>query len=375
MKTQGYGSGSLVERSPGVWRMRVYQRESGRQIQKTHRGTETTARRALAKLVADVDAGRFNQSTATVRELLEHWMDHLGPIRKPSTLVGYRRKIDHDINPAIGHIHISKLTARDLDRFYSEKLSDGLSSATVRQLHAILAAALHTAVRWDWLPSNPADKASPPVARSPQMAIPSVEEVSALYQAAREQDPVLGTAVALAALTGARRGELCALRWGDVDLGIGMLTIARSISVIDHVVHFGDTKTHARRDIALDDAGIAVLRERWEMMTRLAREADSPLVEDPFVLSYNANGARPLNPDTLTHKFGKLAKSIGVDAHLHSLRHFSVATLIAAGVDVRTVADRHGHRQATMTLDRYAHVLPARDRAVASILGAAIRPA
>jgi len=56
----------------------------------------------------------------------------------------------------------------------------------------------------------------------------------------------------------------------------------------------------------------------------------------------------------------------------HDLRHFSVTTLIAAGVDVRTVAERHGHARATMTLDRYAHALPERDREAAGVLGASL---
>jgi integrase len=126
-------------------------------------------------------------------------------------------------------------------------------------------------------------------------------------------------------------------------------------------------------------------------MKELAAEAESPLVEDPFVLSFNANGARPVNPDTLSHRFNSLCRGleraaakrrkINVSAlstaerwpfRLHDLRHFSVTTLIAAGVDVRTVAERHGHAQATMTLNRYAHALPERDRLAAGVLGRAL---
>jgi integrase len=128
-------------------------------------------------------------------------------------------------------------------------------------------------------------------------------------------------------------------------------------------------------------------------MEDLAIRAESPLVTDPFVLSYNANGAIPANPDTFTHRFGALCDTMEEPAlkrlrkkhpkakqadlapkdqwpyRFHDLRHFSVTTLIAAGVDVRTVAERHGHARATMTLDRYAHALPERDRAAAALLG------
>jgi integrase len=131
-------------------------------------------------------------------------------------------------------------------------------------------------------------------------------------------------------------------------------------------------------------------------MLDLSERAESPLIPDPFVLSYNANGALSVNPDTFTHGFGKLCVVMELPAlkrlrktkpkakrtdlapgqqwpfRFHDLRHFSVTTLIAAGVDVRTVADRHGHARATMTLDRYAHALPERDRAAAGVLGATL---
>jgi integrase len=199
--------------------------------------------------------------------------------------------------------------------------------------------------------------------------------------------------VALAALTGARRGELVALRWSDIDLDAGTVRIARSLTVAGGEHHVGSTKTHASRVLALDPAAVAVLKHRWAEMEDLAIRAESPLVTDPFVLSYNANGAIPANPDTFTHRFAALCDAMEEPAlkrlwkkhprakradlatkdrwpyRFHDLRHFSVTTLIAAGVDVRTVAERHGHARATMTLDRYAHALPERDRAAAALLG------
>jgi integrase len=197
--------------------------------------------------------------------------------------------------------------------------------------------------------------------------------------------------VALAALTGLRRGELLALRWSDVDLTVGSVKVERAITVIDGTTHIGPTKTHQVRRVTLDEVGIEVLQKRWDYMVELSERAESPLVDDPYLLSPNANGARPLNPDTLTHRFSALcrilegpakkrAKNEGKELkaserwpfRLHDLRHFSVTTLIAAGVDVRTVSERHGHAQATMTLNRYAHALPERDRAAAGILGRAL---
>lgn len=364
----------MVERGDGsgVWRLRVYVRETERQVQRTFKGTSTEAAKALAKFVAEVEQGRFDHTKASVGELLDKWIAQIEPTRRPLTLVNYRRKIEHDIRPALGDARLAKLRADRLDRFYGEQLARGMSTTTVRQQHAILSAALHQAVNWGWIDANPAEKASPPGVRTSKMVVPDFDQIDKLYRAARDYDPVLGTAVALAALSGARRGELAALRWSDVDLVAGRISLSRAISVVGGVTYEGRTKTHQARTIALDEAAVAVLRDRWEFIVDLSERAESPLVLDPFVLSYQAHGGTPVNPDTITHRFATIAKSVGIDCHLRSLRHFSVTTLIAAGVDIRTVAERHGHAQATMTLNRYAHALPERDRFAAGVLGRAI---
>jgi len=228
------------------------------------------------------------------------------------------------------------------------------------------------------------------------MKVPTPAQVSALIKAAEDSDRVLSTAVALAALTGARRGELVALKWSDVDLMNGRVNIARSLTVTRGERHMGPTKSRASRDLALDPIGVKLLNSRWAYMADLSDRTKLPLVSDPYVLSYRADGAVPANPDTLTHGFRNLCEAMEQPAldklretvpgakrtdlapgelwayRFHDLRHFSVTTLIAAGVDVRTVADRHGHANATMTLNRYAHALPERDREAAGLLGAAL---
>jgi len=310
----------------------------------------------------------------------------------------YRRKIDHRIRPVLGNVRLNKLRADRLDATYRRWLDDGLSASTVHHLHAIVSAALNQAVKWGWISRSPATQASPPPLRSKPIMVPTPEQLNALHRAAEDTDIVFATAVALAALTGARRGELCALRWSDVDLAAERVRIERSLTVVRGTTHIGPTKTHAARDVALDGIGVGVLKDRWANMQDLSERAGSPMVADPYVLSYNANGGRPVGPDTLTHRFTALCQRMEAPAlkrlrrkqpkanredlppqqqwpfRFHDLRHFSVTTLIAAGVDVRTVAERHGHAQATMTLNRYAHALPERDREAAVVLGRALAP-
>ncbi len=117
-------------------------------------------------------------------------------------------------------------------------------------------------MKWGWLASNPAERASPPGLTRHAATTPSTEAVQRLVLAAQEEDPVLVGAVVLAAVTGARRGELCALRWSDVDWQRRTLTVARSLTVIRQQANEGPTKTHQRRDIAIDDTLGAFISQR-----------------------------------------------------------------------------------------------------------------
>lgn len=394
----------MVERpvGSGIWRLRVYvgrDPASGNPIQKqrTFKGSERAAGKALAKFVTEMtDESALDSDKSTVDEILEKWLEHreaIGKVR-PKSAYEYRRKIEYRISPELGKTRITALTPKMLDNFYAECLTNKLSPSTVRIYHSILSAALGQAVKWNLLRENPAAKASPPTAKSPTMKVPTPAQLSLLVQTAEKEDPVLAAAIALAALTGARRGELVALRWSDIDLEEGSVQIARGVTVVNKVAIEGPTKTHQARRVALDDIGIETLRRHWLFVARRSQEAASPLVDDPYVLSYQAHSGIRVNGDTLTHRFGSLCERVERKAleeakkagrnpapddrfpfHFHELRHFSVTTLLAAGVDVRTVAERHGHAQATMTLNRYAHALPERDRVAAGILGRALTSA
>jgi integrase len=142
------------------------------------------------------------------------------------------------------------------------------------------------------------------------MVVPTPEQLTKLVSTAEKFDPLLASAIGVAALTGMRRGELVALRWSDIDLIKGRVKVSKSLTVAGGEQHIGPTKTHASRELALDPVCVRVLKFRWAYAVELAESADSPLDDDPYVLSYNANGALPVNPDTLTHRFGSLCRKM-----------------------------------------------------------------
>jgi integrase len=390
------GTGTMRERPEGSghWQLRVFAGTDlatgrPRQLTKTFTGNAAAAQRALRSFVADVAAGATDQTKVTVGQLLDLWLEQITPTRAPKTVHEYRRWIDTRIRPTLGDIPITRLEPARLDAQYGAWLADGLSQSSVHHLHAILSTALTKAEKWGWVERAPTRRASPPPLRAKEITAPTPEQLNALI--AEASDPVLAVAIALAALTGCRRGELSALRWSDVDLTVGRLHVRRSVSAVNGELHEGPTKTHASRRVALDEIGVGLLRDHWQWMQDLSTAAESPLVADPYLLSRRADGATPVHPGRLTDGFTGLCRRLerrarkeleeaGKDTkkapkypfRFHDLRHFSVTTLIAAGVDIRTVAERHGHSQATMTLNRYTHALPERDREAAGVLGRVI---
>jgi integrase len=187
--------------------------------------------------------------------------------------------------------------------------------------------------------------------------------------------PELACFLVLAAATGARRSELVALRWTDVDLDGGTVSISRGVVFgPDGLVEKG-TKTHTARRVALDERTLRAVAEHRDRMRERAAFCRVPLRDDAFVFSNAADCSEPWFPDSVSRAFKRLCAAEGLrDVRLHDLRHFVATQLLSAGVDVRTVAGRLGHRNAATTLNVYAHFLQQADRAAADVIGDVISP-
>ena len=200
------------------------------------------------------------------------------------------------------------------------------------------------------------------------MQAPSVDVVHKVIDAAEKRDPRFAPLLMLAALTGMRRGELCALRWSDVDLQLGIVSVSRSLVVVPGGLAEKTTKTGRSRKVALDPFGIALLTEHRARVDEWVTAAGSTLSPDAFVFS-------PFRPDNVTSFFIRVRDEVGAsDVRLHDLRHFTSTRLIGAGVDVRTVADRLGRSDPSRTLRVYSQLIEERDRAAAAIMGGVLGP-
>jgi integrase len=191
-------------------------------------------------------------------------------------------------------------------------------------------------------------------------------------EAACERDPDFGVFLRLAAATGARRGELCAVRWSAVDLDAATVRIDTSaLAVTGKGVSVKDTKTHTRRTVTLDSATIDALRlHRERMATRVLDAAGWVMDDTAFVFSHAARCDRPWRPETVSSRWDTVRGWVGLDhVRLHDLRHFQATKLLQAGVPAANVSKRLGHRDTATTLNVYAQFLETEDRRSADLMG------
>lgn len=368
-----YKTGSIERRGPGVYRLRVVVKDPSthrliRRSKTVHvpeRGAKGLLEEEMAKFRTGVTETAKVGTKTTVGRLLDEWLENLDPSLAQNTVEVYTKRVDKQIRPALGTVRLDQLNTHQIDTFYTKLLSEGLSPRSVQLVHSVLRAVLQQGVDWDWLPTNPAVRARrPKVVKTDKVAL-TPEQVAAIYGAADE--PAVKVAIGLAATTGMRRGEVCGLKWSDIDPETGLVTIERAWVSDDHGQHLSTPKSGKKRTIPLGPFGEQVLAD-WEAKQRAEW---GELGE--WVVSW-VNGDEPFSARALTHDFGRLAKSLDIDATFHDLRHFAQSQLVAAGIDPVTAARRGGHTPEIM-LGTYAHGTAEQDAAAAEIVSGVLMKA
>lgn len=342
-----------------------------RQKSETFHGTESKAQKRLDRLTVEIDDGKHKGALSTVGQLVDRWLDERAQHMSPYTTRRYRSLITHHIRPALGDQRARKIRPAELTDLYTQ-LRDrkNLGASSIRQAHAILRGAFGLAVAYGWLDENPAINARLPKAPERTIVEPSLEDVRAGLLAAAAYSTEFGVLFWLALVTGARRGELGALRWTDFTADYRQVRISRSLVIAeDGAVIEGPTKTHQIRVLALDAGTAHLLEQHHDRMRQRAAEGLHILAHDAFLFSDKIDCARPWHPDSINTMVERTRKRAGLSFHLHQLRHYSVTNQISAGWDPVAVASRHGHKDPNMTLKRYAHALKARDQVLAEQVG------
>ncbi|MQA13465.1 MAG: tyrosine-type recombinase/integrase [Pseudonocardiaceae bacterium] len=370
--------------------------------ERSERAAMKEAEKLRTLMLAEADSLRVARTKSTVGALLDRWLPQHEV--DPTTRMNYESQIRNYIKPNLGDVPLV-LLVRDaserLETFYArlrrcrdlcsgkpfvEVHSDEgphdcdkagcrrhvckpYAASSVRQIHAILSGSLSAAVRWGWIAYNPMPGVKPPGKKRPQPRPPSPQQMARIAEAAWAESSEWGLYVWLSAITGARRGEVTALQWDDVDLTTGVLRLdANYVRTADGMI-LKDTKTHQMRRVSIDAPTVELLRKHNEDCQDQLAVLGLPLRDDHWIFSARPDLSKPRDPGAITRRYSRLAARLAIDTQLKQLRHYSATELLTAGVDLRTVAGRLGHGDGTTTLRHYAAWVGAADQEAARRIG------
>jgi integrase len=341
-----------------------------RQPRKMGFRTKAEAQKERAAALTEVTSGRWKgHQTVTVAEYLNSWLDRVSSKLRPSTVNMYRRYVRDDIVPALGRVRLAELRRAQVDKFIRDLEKAGRGATTIRRIHATLSSALSTAETLDLVDYNAASKVALPSARKIKIAVwePSVANVF-LQKAAEYR---LGPLFELAVHSGLRRGEICGLRWSDVDLDRRELAVRVQLTQLSSGTLEGPIKTDEGQDrvVSLGDEAVEALMV-WKLRQDMERDAlGRAYVESGRVFTYETG--QQLLPQYVTRTFLSIAEAAGVPRiRFHDLRHLHASLLIAAGVPLAVISKRLGHTTISVTSDLYGHLLRDANRQAAEAVSA-----
>lgn len=332
----------------------------------------------------DAIAGTYDRDAQRVGDMLKRHIGHKEAQGSSYNTVKTYRLYANRYAATIARVPVAQITPTTLDNLYRDLLTDGpkggkpLSPNTVRKFREFLKGAFGQEVRAGNIDTNPAANSRRiPATATDALALDAadVRALNAQIETTLSETPDTRRGITrrnaamgmlLALHTGARAGEVCALRWRDLNGPLGLLTISGNVVSRDgQAVRQERTKGKRTRNVSIDTTTTKALADhrRWQAAYLDAIGRDTPIctVDGHF-----------MTPDTLSWQFRRWRGVLGLDprATFHTLRHTHATMLLQSGTDMRTVSERLGHAQVSTTLETYAHVMPGRDRAAADAFGA-----
>ena len=308
----------------------------------------------------------------TVAEYLDQWLEDVAPAtvgRK--ALERYRGLCQNQIAPYIGGTHLQKLRPADIATWLQALCKTGISVGSVRLAHGILRTALAHAAAVELVERNVASVVRPPKLVRAEVKILNAEQIADVVK--KLEGNSIYPIVVLAIGTGARRGELAALRWSDLDLDGATVRIERSLEQTKGSVRVKTPKTAAgRRTVSLPAFAVDALRghRRETLELRIAVGAGALPADAPVFGDLDGNWP---SPQRITERWRAAIKSLALPrVTLHALRHSHASALIAAGLDVVTVSRRLGHANPALTLSIYSHLFTNKDAEAAAAIDAVL---
>ena len=377
MGRRGNGEGSVRKRKDGRWEGRYTVQTPDGPKQKTIYGkTRKEVSEKLTEAMAGRDKGLvINAGKLTVGEHLEYWLnDVVQPSASHRTYATLAQQIRSHVVPTLGRVKLKDLRKAHIDRLYRDKLDSGLYPSTVRRIHAVLHKALEEAVKGDLILRNPAAHANKPKVRQQE-----IEPLDAA-QAGKFLDAAHGdrfeALYVLCLMAGLRQGEALGLKWSDIELDAGTLTVNRQLQRVRRngdksgKLEFSEPKNASRRTIGLPQRAVTALRShRKRQLEERKLSAGSDWRENGLVFVSKYGG--PLDAQNVVNRHYKpLLERAGLPPiRFHDLRHSCLSLLAQRGEPIRDLQALAGHASAAFTLQRYTHHYDASARRTADAMG------
>ena len=374
------GQGHIRRRGEGTWELKFdlgTNPVTGKRETRYHsfKGTRREAQAELVRLSAEAIKGVYvDASRETISQFLDRWdRDWASHHVSPKTAERYRQLIANQIKPHLGATPVQKVKPVHLNALYSKlKESGGINGAplaalTVGHVHRLLRQVFGHAAQWGIIAQNPAVLVHPPRVQQNEIEVIREDEIRLVLSALRGRNLPLYTIATVALATGARRGELLALRWKDIDLDAGKLRVEQSLEQTKAGLRFKAPKSkHGRRTITIPPVVVADLRAHWKA-SQEQRLAFGIGRSTPTDLVFSMWDGSPRKPNVLTNNWLRASMVTGRRINLHALRHTHASSLIAAGVDILTISRRLGHANPKITLDVYGHLYGNTDKAAQAV--------
>lgn len=346
-----------------------------KQITKSGFKTKKEAQKACAEVVSEVENGLYiATSNQCLYAYIDEWLKlYCKQKLKETTYKSYKRAIDYRILPVLGEFEIGELKPTHGQAFVKHLVDEGLSERYIEYCFTVVKSALKQAVKWEILQKNPFQYVEVPrPRRKKEHATWSIEEINRFLHYAKFDNPIYYYIFMLALHTGMRRGELLGLKWSNVDLERGIISVSETLVYDGEGFRFSGVKTSSsRRTISIDIKDCDELRKYRKLQNEFKLAAFE--YDDQDIVFCREDG-RPIYPRTLAIIFDRVTKKAKVPKiRLHDLRHTHATVSLEIGIPPKVVQERLGHASIKVTMDTYAHVTPNMQMESAAAFSEAIR--
>lgn len=353
----------------------------GKQVEKGGYRTKAEAKAARAEAIAAASKNTFVKANQmTFAQFAEDWWKAAAPGLKVNTRSNYRSILDHRLLPHLGRIRLQALTVNDVLCCYAALRENGradgkggLTETGVEHAHVLLRRMLASAVKRDLVARNVADLLDERPRRDDhEAAFWTAEQLELFLTTTQDprqwhQDRRQWPIWVITAMTGMRRGEIAGLKWTDVDLEAGRVTIRRARVSVDYEVHEALPKSRKGRGatkirtIDISPRTVDAFRRWASQQAEECQAAGEGWTETGFV--FTREDGLPLHPASISQAFERARDRVMDQLGLpripfHGLRHSAASTLLEQGVHLKVVAERLGHSSTQITSQIYSHVAP-----------------